>query len=209
MADNTIYVKMNSSVKIASDEIRIGDLGKIYCQNRDLVNRIKPIRIHVFHPKDKGRCVIGALRVIQLIHDSCPGCTVDLVGDTETIVQLVPEKSAPKWLVWAKIVLVSGLCFLGTVYTVMAYHNEINITTLFQQIYGLVMGRESDGFTVLELSYSLGLSVGIILFYNHIGKRRLTPDPSPVEVEMRTYADDVNRSLVEMANREEKTIDIP
>lgn len=208
MADNTIYVKMSSSVKLSSDEIRIADLGKIYCQNKELLNRIKPIRIHVFGPKDKGRCVIGALRVIQLIHESCPTATVDLVGETETIAQQVTGKPTPKWMAGLKIALVSGLCFLGTVYTIMAYHNEIDITTLFHQIHALVMGEEGDGFTILELSYSIGLSVGILLFYNHIGKRRLTPDPSPVEVEMRTYADEVNRSLVETANREEKTIDI-
>ena len=79
---------------------------------------------------------------------------------------------------------------------------------LFGDFYAMVTGRKSDGFTPLEISYSLGLSIGIILFYNHLGKRNITTDPSPVAVEMRTYEDDVNRSIVEMANREQKTIDI-
>ena len=70
------------------------------------------------------------------------------------------------------------------------------------------MGQPGNGYTALEAAYSLGLAMGIIIFYNHIGKRRLTPDPSPVEVEMRVYGDDINTALVEMANREEKTIDV-
>lgn len=208
MAENIVYLKMSTNVKLSSDVIRIGDLGKIYCRDEHIVNKIKPLQVHVFQLKDKGRCVIGALKVTELIYAHCPGCTVDIVGETETIVDQIKAHHKPKWVTWLKIALVSTLCFLGTMYTVMAYHNEINITVLFQQVYGLIMGKPSDGYTALEASYSLGLAVGIILFYNHIGKRRLTPDPSPVEVEMRTYADDVNRSLVEMANREEKTIDI-
>ena len=79
---------------------------------------------------------------------------------------------------------------------------------MFEDFYIMVTGRKNDGFTPLEIAYSIGLSLGIIIFYNHLGKRKLTPDPSPVTVEMRTYEDDVNRSIVELANREEKTIDI-
>ena len=90
----------------------------------------------------------------------------------------------------------------------MSYHNEISIIDLFADMYTMATGRENDGFTALEAAYSIGLSLGIIIFYNHLGKRKLTPDPSPVSVEMRTYEDDVNRSIVELANREEKTIDV-
>ena len=70
------------------------------------------------------------------------------------------------------------------------------------------VGSDDLGFSALEISYSIGLSLGIIIFYNHLGKRKLTPDPTPVSVEMRNYEDDVNRSIVALANREEKTIDI-
>ena len=90
----------------------------------------------------------------------------------------------------------------------MSYHNEISIVDLFDEIYVMVTGMDSDGFTAVEAAYSIGLSLGIIIFYNHIGKRKLTPDPSPISVEMRTYEDDVNQALVELANREEKTIDV-
>ena len=130
------------------------------------------------------------------------------MGETECIVEQLSEKSKPRWLDYIKITFVSALCFFGTIYTVMSYHNEISIVDLFDEIYVMVTGMESDGFTALEAAYSIGLSLGIIIFYNHIGKRKLTPDPSPISVEMRTYEDDVNQALVELANREEKTIDV-
>ena len=33
MSDKTIYLKMDTKVKIASEKIYIGDLGKIYCED--------------------------------------------------------------------------------------------------------------------------------------------------------------------------------
>ncbi len=208
MADKTIYVKMDARIKLRADVIRIGDLGKIYCEEETVANKIKTISIHRFQKSDNARCVIGVLKVIELIHQEYPGYQVDIVGQTETIAEQITGKSKPAWAEYLKIAFVSALCFFGTMYTIMSYHNEINLVDMFDDVYMMVTGLQSDGFTALEVSYSLGLSLGIILFYNHIGKRKLTPDPSPVEVEMRTYEDDVNTSLVEMANREEKTIDV-
>ncbi|MDY5701332.1 MAG: stage V sporulation protein AA [Lachnospiraceae bacterium] len=208
MSDTVVYLKMDTKVKIAENTIQIGDLGKIYCQDVHITNKIKPLKVHVFQQKDKGRCVISALKVTELIYATCPSCTVDIVGATETIVEQVKAKHSPEWTTWLKVAAVSLLCFFGTMYTIMAYHNDINITELFGQIHELIMGQPGNGYTALEAAYSLGLAMGIIIFYNHIGKRRLTPDPSPVEVEMRVYGDDINTALVEMANREEKTIDV-
>lgn len=208
MLDKTIYLKMDAKIKLSKDVVRIGDLGKIYCEESTVANKIKTLQIYRFQKSDHNRCVIGVLKVVELIHQDFPAFTVDIVGETETIVEQITKKNTPRWLEYVKIALVSLVCFFGTMYTVMSYHNEINIIDLFDNIYTLVTGRKSDGFTALEAAYSIGLSLGIIVFYNHIGKRKLTPDPSPVTVEMRTYEDDVNRSLVELANREEKTIDV-
>ena len=94
------------------------------------------------------------------------------------------------------------ICFFGAGFTIMAFHNDIDIRGVFASIYYLFTGEENDGFTILEVSYCIGLSTGIILFFNHVGKRKITSDPTPIEVEMKTYEDDVEKTLVENAERE-------
>jgi stage V sporulation protein AA len=42
------------------------------------------------------------------------------------------------------------------------------------------------------------------MFYNHVGGRRLTKDPTPLEVAMRNYEQDVDKALIETAGREGK-----
>ena len=92
-----------------------------------------------------------------------------------------------------RLVFVALLCFAGGAFSIMAFHNDISITDLFRQLYELVMGEKSSGCTILEMSYSIGLMVGIILFYNHIGKRRIT-QPTPIEVSMRGHVKGSDRS---------------
>ena len=107
-----------------------------------------------------------------------------------------------------KIVFVSLISFFGTAFTIMAFHNDIGINEVFTKVYEMVMGQSSDGYSILELSYSIGLAVGIITFFNHIGGRRITKDPTPIEVEMRVYETDVNKALIETADREGKMLDV-
>ena len=90
----------------------------------------------------------------------------------------------------------------------MAFHNDIGINDVFTKVYEMVMGQPGEGYSILELSYSIGLAFGIILFFNHIGGRRITKDPTPIEVEMRVYESDVNKALIETADREGKMLDV-
>ena len=54
----------------------------------------------------------------------------------------------------------------------------------------------------MEISYSMGLAIGIVVFFNHIGGRRITKDPTPIEVEMAIYEKEVNDALIKTADRE-------
>ena len=66
----------------------------------------------------------------------------------------------------------------------MTFNNDVDIPKLFAQIYQQFTGTPSSGFTVMEFSYSIGLGLGILLFFNHFGGRKITADPTPLEVEM-------------------------
>ena len=105
----------------------------------------------------------------------------------------------------AAVVLIS---FVGAAFSIMAFNNDVDTVKLFGQIYELLTGRASDGFTVLELTYCIGLVIGILTFFNHFGKKRFTVDPTPMEVEMRLYENDLQTTLIENFSRKEKELDV-
>ena len=61
---------------------------------------------------------------------------------------------------------------------------------------------------MLEISYSVGLAVGIIGFFNHFAAIKLNTDPTPLEVEMRLYEDNISKTLIANDGRKESKIDI-
>ena len=90
----------------------------------------------------------------------------------------------------------------------MLFRSHISVKTTLSQIYEAMTGAKSSGFTILEISYSVGIAVGILMFFNHFGKKRFTVDPTPLEVQMRLYENDIQTTLVEDASRRKEELDV-
>lgn len=90
----------------------------------------------------------------------------------------------------------------------MAFNNDVDVDKLFGYIYYWMTGKQSSGFTILEVSYSVGITIGILVFFNHFGKRRFSVDPTPMEVQMRLYENDIQTTLIEDAARKEEELDV-
>ena len=65
----------------------------------------------------------------------------------------------------------------------------------------MFFNEEKENPYIMEIPYSLGLSVGIIIFFNHFGKKMLTLDPTPIEVQMTTYEEEVIKNQLNTASK--------
>lgn len=204
----TIYIKAAQNVELQTEDVYVKDIGKLSCSDTTALAKIKCIKLHHFAKGQPKRQVISILKVIEEIEKLYPQASIEVVGETDTLVELINVNRHKGPLQAAKLFFVALISFFGTAFTIMAFHNDIGINDVFVKIHEMVMGAPSDGYGILELSYSVGLAFGIILFFNHIGGRRITKDPTPIEVEMRVYEKDVNTALIETADREGKTIDV-
>lgn len=208
MANTVLYLKAEQNAEVMEAHVCVKDIASVYCADTAICAKAKSLKVHQFHEQEKKRQVISVLKVIELIEKACPGVSVENIGENATLIELVNVNKHKGPIQWIKMVFVACISFFGTCFTIMAFHNDININKIFQRVYEMVMGYPSDGYSILEVSYSIGLAAGIILFFNHIGGRRITKDPTPIEVEMRVYETDVNKALIETADREGKTIDV-
>ena len=106
-----------------------------------------------------------------------------------------------------KTAFVAAVTCFGAAFSIMAFNNDVDVTKLFGQIYELVTGQETGGFTILEITYSIGITAGILIFFNHFGKKRFTEDPTPMEVQMRLYENEIQTTLAEDAARKGAELD--
>lgn len=95
-----------------------------------------------------------------------------------------------------KTVAVCAIVFFGTAFAIMSFNEDVAVSALFQKLYIILTGKEHEGLGILEISYGLGIAVGITAFYNRLaGKKKGDKEPTPIEIKMKQYADDVNDYL--------------
>ena len=205
MPKEVLYLKLEQNAELSGESVHISDLGKLYCKTQSVQNRCRTLPVFRFEEKDKGRRVVS---VISLLQQDNPNLEVESIGAPETVVEQVKVSRYPGFWQVCKIVFVCCICFFGAAFTIMAFHNDIGIREVFGQIYELLTGQEPQSVTALEIAYSIGLALGILVFFNHIGGRRITSDPTPIEVEMRLYENDIQTTLVENYSRKGKELDV-
>ena len=59
-------------------------------------------------------------------------------------------------------------------------------------------------YKIIEIMYAVGLAVGIIVFYNHFAGKRITADPTPLEVQMDKYNTEINDALINHSSSSKK-----
>lgn len=202
-----VYIKLEPKIQIPKEKVSVSDVAEIVCRNEAKKDQVKALCIHTFGIAD--RDIVTSLYIVNEIEKNIKDIVVVPLGAEDVILERVSKKKPSRVLEIGKVIFVSMVCFFGTGFTIMAFHNDIGIRGVFEEISSLITGTGDSGVMVLELSYAFGLMAGILIFFNHIGKRRLTKDPTPIEVSMRNYEDDVNKTLSETWDREGKTIEAP
>lgn len=208
---DTVYIKADRDVEVTKPDVTLGDVVKMECSNPSVVpklNTLKLLRFHHTDNKHQNRTAVSILKVIACIHEEYPNINVENMGETDFIVTYEEQQSAGGALHVAKMIGVVVISFIGAAFSIMAFNNDVDTTKMFGQIYELMTGQKSNGFTILELTYCIGVVIGILTFFNHFGKKKLTVDPTPMEVEMRLYENDIQTTLIETYSRKEKELDV-
>lgn len=152
--------------------------------------------------------MLSILKIIECIHRQYPALEIQNMGETDIIVTYEEGRTPGAFVHGLKTAFVVVISFIGSAFSIMAFNNDVDTTKMFGQIYELLMGYPSDGFTILELTYCVGLIVGILLFFNHFGGKKFSADPTPMEVEMRLYENDIQTTLIENYSRKEQELDV-
>lgn len=195
-----LYIQTEKNVEVQSPEIYLQDVAKLTCSDSKVLNRNKVRKVFSIPNGTPGRYVISAVDLVHTVAKAEPNVDVTHIGEANFVVTYEKEKHQQKWYSWLKTLLVCVLTFFGGAFSIMTFNTDVDTANLFSKIYTQFTGEIAAGPTILEFTYSLGIGIGIIFFFNHFGKGKLTQDPTPVEVQMRLYEDDVNKTLIAAKN---------
>lgn len=146
--------------------------------------------------------LISVIDIIRELSKEYPGASISNVGEMDILVEYLPqpERKKPIWTA-IKVLAICLILFAGASTTIMCFHSDAQLPLIFQNMYYMFFGENREMPALLSVPYSIGLGLGIIIFFNHFSKITLTEDPTPIEIEMTTYEKEANASIVDALER--------
>lgn len=204
----TVYIKIKLSAKVHKTHVTVGDVAKVYCDDKSITQKVKALKIYTFHNPKDNRVIFSSIKVIEIICNHIKNIDVTHMGEADFVLEYEPLNQKKLIPSWVNAFLCSIIIFFGAAFAIMTFNTDVSTAELFNHFYTDITGKAHPGITILEVSYSIGIGLGIIIFYNHFGKRKLSKDPTPIELEMRNYQTQIETSLIQGVSKKEDHIDV-
>ena len=189
---DTLYIQTDMNILIKHPHVYLQDIARLSCSNSKVLNRLRVLPVANLNPDTPGRYTMSVMDLVDLIQKKEPDLDITPLGELSFILTYQPPGKPQMIFEILKVVFISLASFFGAAFSIMTFNTDADVGTLFKQIYQQVTGNVSNGFTILEISYSIGLAAGVLFFFNHFGRKKL---------QMRQYEDNVNTTLLEESSR--------
>lgn len=206
--DQKVYLRLRYRVEVKPDQrVYLKDMAQIIAENPEQETKLAHLLIHQIRPEDKHLLVIDLMRVIRQIKESNPHVEIESIGPVQTIIEIIHPRRTPTLFLVGFVWL---LLFLGSGLTIMNFHEDVSMLQVHQKVYKIITGETKEYPLLLQIPYSIGIGLGMILFFNRVFKKRLNEEPSPLEVEMFLYQQNLDQYVAIHENKEaEKRLDEP
>lgn len=197
-----IYIKPNEKITItATKNVYLKDVGEIWIPGQSNASVENLVVFQIPQQAEKSY-LLSIIDIIKVITQKFPNATVNNVGEQDILIvyQQKKQKQYKPWL-YSKIAFISLILFAGASTSIMSFHSDAQMPKIFQNYYYIFFGEYNDMPLLLAIPYTIGLGVGIILFFNHFSKIYITKDPTPIEIEMTTYEKETNTSIIDALNQ--------
>ena len=185
----TIYLKLKERAEVKAGAVKLKDVAEFLIHGE--AKGLSSLSIAQMDTKPQSLSVID---IVKAITTAYPQCEVNNVGVSEVL--LMPkQKPQRRWLERLKAAAVAATLFAGSMTAIMSFHTDSQMGQIFTQYYRIFFDEESQRPLIIHIPYAIGLALGIIIFFNHAAKKRVTKDPSPIEVAMVKYGQDVDEAV--------------
>ena len=197
--EKTIYIRMRNRVQVRPNEkIILKNVAQIIAPDEQL-SSLKNLMIYQITEKDRNIVIIDVMKVIDRVTGLFKELDIQTIGPAQTIIEVNTKK---KGVSFPFFLLIWFLLFFGSAMAIMNFHDDVSMRSVQEKIYTIITGKQDPKPWLFQIPYSLGLGMGMILFFNHVFKKRINEEPSPLEVEMFNYQMDLDNYVIIHENKE-------
>ena len=163
-----LYLQTERNIKITSPVVTLGDVAQLSCSDGAVLARNQVRRVAHLPDDGYGRYVCSASTLVRLVTEAEEHVDVTHIGEPNFILTYEDPRQKNTWISWCKTILVGILTFIGTAFSIMTFHTDIGIRELFLDVYTRFLPQMTPGFSVLEISYSIGIGLGLAVIVQRI-----------------------------------------
>ncbi|GAB3052528.1 stage V sporulation protein AA [Virgibacillus ainsalahensis] len=185
----TVYIRLKKNIELSTlQEVHLKHIAYISASSK-YKKKLENTQIYRITEKDKNIVVIDSFLIIDHLNHAYTNLEFQLIGPTQTIIRVNKTKKSPSLVAVAAVWI---LLFIGTAMTIMNFHYDVSMQEVQQKLHYLLTGENNEFPLWIQIPYSFGLGVGMLLFFNHWFNKRFNEEPSPLEVEIHNYQEDLD-----------------
>lgn len=135
--------------------------------------------------------IITAIEVIRLISEKTGVSDIHVIGDGKALIEYKDQRPSNGLVDWLKLTAVALLLMIGSGLAIMYFHADVNMHQVHSNLHYIITGEKSSRPLLISIPYSIGVGIGIAVFFDvfSIGKKR--GNPGPLELEIYTYEKEI------------------
>ncbi len=199
---NEAQIFIQSKGKICTKKtnvLEVKDLTEIVA-DENIKKTIENMKLSIEPEKKKNCYVVSIFHIVKLIKKEFPEHFVSIVGEVDVFINFEDETKQKSIFKFLRAVLVSSLLFIGAITAIINFHADVDMKSAQQTMYRLITGIETESLLLLQIPYGLGVGLGMSVFFNHIFNKKLNSEPSPMEVEMYLYQQNIDECMKNTLN---------
>ena len=191
---SVLYLRLKKRVYIRSGHaVTLGQVSRLMTDEDELERELKDMPLYRHQVADGNRVVIDLLQIVKSIRRSYPSVSVEAYGDPQVLIMIADKPVKPRY---ALLVLAWLLLFFGAGLAIMNFHTDVNMKEVHTRIVELITGEKTDHPLWFQIPYSFGIGLGMVLFFNHLFRKRFNEEPNPLEVELFMYQENINDYVI-------------
>ncbi|UUZ79510.1 stage V sporulation protein AA [Paenibacillus sp. P26] len=188
-----LYIRLRKRIRVRRGQpVYLGQTAQLLTEP-EYEERLSRIILCRPQAQDGNIMLIDMLQVVRKVREAYPLMQIEHFGEPHALLEVYDKVKRPNLLLLAVVWL---LLFIGSGLAIMNFHADVSMAEVHRQIYRLLTGRSTEHPLLLQIPYSLGIGIGMIVFFNHLFKKKFNEEPSPLEVEMFMYQENVNRYMI-------------
>lgn len=189
----TIFLQLRKHVKLPPGQaIRLRDVARVLTDSR-LEPALLDMILKQPREQDGNLVLIDMLLIIERIQERIPDIHVEYIGEPQVLVEMVSTGKKPLLLLF---IIVWLLLFFGSALTIMNFHADVSMQAVQVRIVEMITGERDEHPYLFQGAYSIGIGFGMVVFFNHLFKKKWNEEPTPLEVEMYLYQENLNQFVI-------------